>query len=150
MTAYLTNYAILSKAAWQHIRICLARRKAARCRQPLAQLPRQWSASRLSNMSTRAGLAMLRRAAEAAANIRANDRLRAQARFPRRELTDDLASTVAGVADVAAALQRAVDAAGAELVLLGLNGSESELVLQSILAGIIAPPYPMENDDDQS
>jgi len=101
-------------------------------------------------MSTRAGLAMLRRAAEAAANIRANDRLRAQARFPRRELTDDLASTVAGVADVAAALQRAVDAAGAELVLLGLNGSESELVLQSILAGIIAPPYPMENDDDQS
>ena len=90
-------------------------------------------------MDTRNGFEILRRAADAAMERRATDYMRACARQPRY---------VAGVADVARGLQRATDAAGAELAALGcFNGMEVELVLQAIVCGLIPPPYYFGEDD---
>jgi hypothetical protein len=92
-------------------------------------------------MSARDGFDILLDAAKAASNRYADDFLRAQAKGSRH---------VEGLGDVARQLQRAVDFAGAELVVLGLNGREAEGVLTCLLCGLIPPPYPMGDDNDQS
>jgi len=86
-------------------------------------------------MSTDAGLEILRRAAQAAERRRADEYMQAVARSSRR---------VEGLGDVARNLQRAVDAAGAELVVLGLNGVEAEAVLTALLCGLVPPPFPLD------
>jgi hypothetical protein len=89
-------------------------------------------------MDTNDGFELLRRAVESATSRRASDCLDAHRRGPR---------FVAGLADVARAVQRAVDAANVELGLLGLNGYECEVVLSAILRGLEPPPYWFGEDD---
>lgn len=89
-------------------------------------------------MDTTDGFEILKHAADAAVHRRASDYLAAQAKGARY---------VDGVADVARAMQRATDAAGAELAALGLNGIECELVLNAIINGLQPPPYSFGEDD---
>jgi hypothetical protein len=84
-------------------------------------------------MPTDEGFAILLRAVESAVERRTTDAMQARPRF------------VAGVGDVARAMQRATDAANAELSALGLNGYECERVLTAILCGLIPPPYPLDD-----
>jgi hypothetical protein len=86
-------------------------------------------------MSTDAGFEVLRRAAEAAVARRADDYTVAVARSGRR--VDDLRYVATG-------LQRAVDAANAELLALGLNGAEAEAVITALLCGLMPPDYPLD------
>ena len=88
-------------------------------------------------MGTDEGFAILKRAADAATTRYVTDYQ--HHRLPRQ---------VDGLGDVARKLQRAIDAAGAELLALGLNGVEAELVISAWMNGLIPPPYPMEDEHD--
>jgi hypothetical protein len=83
-------------------------------------------------VATDEGYEILRRAIETATARRASDYAAAVAKGPQR---------IPELRHVAANLKRAVDAAGMELAVLGLNGIEVEAVLRAIIDGLIPPPY---------